>query len=102
MDIGENAAENLVKLNGVVMVGAGSALALGIFPKLASLALIGSLVPTTLVGHPFWQQTDPKARNIHMTQVLKNAAIVGGLLSIVAAPKKKGRGCCRRKKQAAA
>lgn len=55
MDIGENAAENLVKLNGVVMVGAGSALALGIFPKLASLALIGSLVPTTLVGHPFWQ-----------------------------------------------
>ncbi len=101
IDLGDNGADMLVKVNGGVMVGAGAALAVGIFPKCAALALIGSLAPTTAIGHPFWAQSDAKAKNMHLTQFLKNAAIVGGLLSVIAAPKKQGR-CCLRKRDAAA
>src|SRR3954452_23503631 len=54
--------ETLVKINGAVQLGAGALLALGKLPRLASLALAGSLVPTTLAGHRFWDETDERAR----------------------------------------
>ena len=31
----------------------------GRVPRLASLVLAASIVPTTLCGHPFWEETDP-------------------------------------------
>ena len=47
----------LVKINAGVQLGAGALLALGRFPRAASLALAASLVPTTLAGHRFWEAT---------------------------------------------
>src|SRR5687768_7477287 len=47
----------LVRINGGVMVGAGVMLAMGWFPRLAATALAGTLVPTTLAGHRFWEIT---------------------------------------------
>jgi uncharacterized membrane protein YphA (DoxX/SURF4 family) len=72
--------ETLVKVNAGVMVVGGALLALGKAPRLASAALLGSLVPTTLAGHPFWQETDPQAREQQRKQFKKNAAMGGGLL----------------------
>jgi uncharacterized membrane protein YphA (DoxX/SURF4 family) len=72
--------ERLVKANAVVMTGAGALLAIGKYPRLASLALIGSLVPTTLAGHGFWEHEDPKVRAGHKIQLLKNLSSIGGLL----------------------
>lgn len=72
--------ETLVKINGAVQVGAGLLLATGRFPRLAALALAGSLVPTTLEAHAFWELDDPDERKLQMTQFLKNASMVGGLL----------------------
>jgi uncharacterized membrane protein YphA (DoxX/SURF4 family) len=69
-----------VKVNAGVMVAGGALLALGKAPRLASAALLGSLVPTTLAGHPFWQETDPQAREQQRMQFMKNAAMGGGLL----------------------
>lgn len=76
--------EKLVLANAVVQVGAGSALALGVKPKLAALALVGSLVPTTYAGHRFWEIEDPQAHAMQRVQFFKNAAIIGGLLSVIA------------------
>ena len=56
------------------------ALALGVFARPASLALAASLVPTTLAGHAFWQETDPAAKAQQRIQFLKNLAMLGGLL----------------------
>ena len=42
--------------------------------------LASSLVPTTLAGHPFWQETDPAVRSAQRVQFLKNASILGGLI----------------------
>lgn len=77
-------AATVVKLNGAVMVGAGTTFALGIFPRLSALALIGSLVPTTVGGHAFWEQEDPSARSAHQIHFLKNVGVIGGLLMFLA------------------
>jgi putative oxidoreductase len=72
--------ETLVKINAGVMVAGGTLLALNKAPRLASVALIGSLVPTTLAGHPFWQESDAGPRTQQRMQFLKNAGMAGGLI----------------------
>jgi uncharacterized membrane protein YphA (DoxX/SURF4 family) len=72
--------ETLVKINGAVQLGAGLLLAMGRLPRVASLALAGSLVPTTLAGHRFWEETDDRARSMQRIEFFKNAAMLGGLL----------------------
>ena len=74
--------EQLVQFNGAVQVVAGTTLALGILPRLSALALAGSLVPTTLAGHPFWEEEDDAARAQQTVQFLKNAAMFGALLLV--------------------
>jgi uncharacterized membrane protein YphA (DoxX/SURF4 family) len=75
--------ELLVRINAGVMVAAGTTLALGRAPRLSALALIGSLVPTTLAGHAYWNHEDPEARKQQRVQFHKNLALIGGLLFIV-------------------
>ncbi|MGH3495283.1 MAG: DoxX family protein [Sciscionella sp.] len=70
----------LVRLDAAVKTGAGVALALNKFPRLAALLLIGSMVPTTLAGHAFWEHESPEDRNAHLLHFLKNASSVGGLM----------------------
>jgi putative oxidoreductase len=73
-------AETLVKLNGAVQVSAGFLLAIGKLPRLSSLALAASLIPTTLAGHRFWEETDERARATQRIQFFKNLSMLGGLL----------------------
>ena len=75
--------EQLVQFNGAVQVGAGITLALGIFPRLSAMLLAGSLVPTTLAGHRFWEEDDDAARAQQTVQFLKNTAMLGGLLLVI-------------------
>jgi len=74
--------EILVRVNGAVQLAAGVALATNRLPRLAALVLVGSLVPTTLAGHPFWEVTDPAARKQQQVQFSKNLAMLGGLLQV--------------------
>lgn len=69
-----------VRLNALTHVVAGTALAIGLLPRVAALVLAGSIVPTTFGGHRFWELDDPAARAQQRTHFLKNAAILGGLL----------------------
>jgi uncharacterized membrane protein YphA (DoxX/SURF4 family) len=75
-----NDPEQLVKVNGAVQVAAGTLLALGRFPRTSALVLAVSVVPTTLAGHPFWQQSDAASAAQQRTQFLKNVGLLGGLL----------------------
>jgi putative oxidoreductase len=70
-------------LNGVIMVIAGSALAVGLFPKVAATLLIGSLIPTTFVGHPYWKEEHPGNRTGQQTHFLKNLSMLGALLIVL-------------------
>jgi len=71
---------SLVKIDAGVKIAAGTALAFGKFPRLASLALLGSLVPTTVAGHPFWAAENSDERDQQLIHFLKNAGLAGGLL----------------------
>lgn len=70
----------LVRINAGVQIVAGLALATGRTPRLASAALAASLVPTTIVGHPFWSAKEPGERNRQLLQFAKNASMLGGVL----------------------
>ena len=74
----------LVRADAGVMVGAGILLALGKFPRFAATALAAALVPTTLAGHRFWEETDPRTRAMQRTQFLKNLGLFGGTLLVLA------------------
>jgi putative oxidoreductase len=72
--------EQLVRINGAVQVGAGLMLALGRFPRLSSALLAGSLVPTTLAGHRFWEEQDETKRAQQRIHFFKNLSMLGGLM----------------------
>jgi uncharacterized membrane protein YphA (DoxX/SURF4 family) len=73
-------AETLVKLDAAVRIGAGLALALGRFPRLASVLLAGSLVPATVAAHRFWEHQDPQERAQQQVHFFKNVGLIGGLM----------------------
>jgi putative oxidoreductase len=76
--------ELAVRVNGATMLAAGVALAIGVWPRLAAAALAGTLVPTTLAGHPYWRMTDPAARRQQRTHFFKNVGLFGGALLVIA------------------
>ena len=73
-------AETLVRMNGAVMVGAGTLMAVGKFRRLAALALIGSIIPTTYAGHRFWEGEDEATKAQQRIHFLKNLGLLGGLI----------------------
>ena len=72
--------EQVVLADGALKVAAGGLLAFGRFPRLSALALAGSLVPTTIAGHPFWKESDPAKRRQQRVHLTKNVSMLGGLL----------------------
>ena len=78
--VGSVDAQTLVRINGAVQIGAGVLLAVGKFRRLAALALIGSIIPTTYAGHRFWEESDPTTRAQQKVHFLKNLGLLGGLI----------------------
>jgi putative oxidoreductase len=70
----------VVRINGAVQVVAGSLLATGILSRLSAFVLAGSLLPTTLAGHPFWEELDEGTRTQQRVHFLKNLGLLGGLV----------------------
>ena len=70
----------LVRINAGTQIVAAAALATGRAPRLSATVLAASIVPTTLAGHRFWEETDPQAKAAQRLQFLKNTSIFGGLL----------------------
>ena len=75
--------ELLVRVNAAVQVLAGTMLVLGKAQRASALALVGSLIPTTMAGHAFWNIEDPAKRKMQRIQFHKNMAMIGGLLFAV-------------------
>ena len=73
-------AATLVRINAGAQLLAAAALATGRAPRLSATVLAASLVPTTLAGHAFWDETDPQAKASQRLQFIKNTSVLGGLL----------------------
>jgi putative oxidoreductase len=81
--------KTLVRINAGVHILAGLGLATGRAPRLCALTLAATVVPTTLAGHPFWEEKDKAARTKQLTHFFKNLSMLGGL--VIAAVDTEGR-----------
>jgi putative oxidoreductase len=72
--------KTLVRINAGVHIVAGLGLATGRAPRLCALALAATVLPTTVAGHPFWEEKDKDARTKQMTHFYKNVSMLGGLI----------------------
>ena len=75
--------EILLPLTIAVELGGGLLLAIGWKTRWAAAALFLFLIPTTLVFHQFWG-IDPKLVQMQKVNFLKNIAIMGGMLMVLA------------------
>lgn len=76
----ETDTEQLVKIDAGVKLVGGLMLATGRLPRLAAVALAGSLAATTAAGHRFWEEEDPTQKANQRIHFTKNLAVLGGLL----------------------
>ena len=67
----------------LVQLGGGFSLLLGIEARLGALLLLLFLIPVTVMYHPFWKRSGSDIV-VEADHFLSNAAIVGGLLVVVA------------------
>ena len=73
--------EQVIRLDGAIKVAAGLGMVFGgPLARPCALVLAGSLVPTTLAGHRWWQRQDPQVRESDKVHFGKNVAMLGGLL----------------------
>jgi putative oxidoreductase len=70
----------MVRINAGIHILAGLGLATGRAPRVCALALAATVVPTTVAGHPFWEEKDKAARSRQMTHFFKNLSMLGGLV----------------------
>ncbi|GAA14698.1 MULTISPECIES: DoxX family protein [Gordonia] len=72
--------ETLVQINAAAQIGGGILLATGKFPRLASVVLAGTLIPTTAAGTDFWNEADPVRKEAQRDAFIKNIGLLGGVL----------------------
>jgi uncharacterized membrane protein YphA (DoxX/SURF4 family) len=73
-------AETVARVNGAVQIGAGLLLATGRLPRFASAALALSVVPGSLGGHAFWNETDVERKAAERRAFLADVSLIGGLI----------------------
>src|SRR6476620_4047207 len=58
----------------------GLAILLGAWTRCAALALIVFVIVATLIGHRYWEITEPAARRMQQSHFWKNVTILGGFV----------------------
>jgi putative oxidoreductase len=73
-----------VPLTGVQLIVGALMVALGVWPDLGALLLVVFLVPTAIVMHGFWRETEPMAKQLEQTMFLKDLSLAGAALVMFA------------------
>jgi putative oxidoreductase len=69
---------------GVLLLVGAVMLILGLWPDLGALLIVLFLVPTALLMHNFWKETDPGAKMNEQVQFNKDMALAGAALALFA------------------
>ena len=69
--------------SGVLILVGGLMVLLGIWLDLGALLLVIFLVPTAVLMHPFWKETDAMAKQTEMVSFQKDIALAGAALLIL-------------------
>jgi putative oxidoreductase len=70
--------------SGVLLALGALSVLLGIWADLGALLLVIFLVPTAFLMHGFWKETDAMAKQMEMTQFLKDISLAGAALALFA------------------
>jgi putative oxidoreductase len=70
--------------SGVLILVGGLLVLLGIWMDLGALLLVLFLLPTAVLMHPFWKETDPMAKQNEMVSFNKDVALAGAALLVFA------------------
>ncbi len=72
--------ETAARINAAVQVGGGLLLATGKLPRIASAALAFTVIPGSLGGHLFWNESDPELKAQKRRGLLTDLSLLGGLI----------------------
>jgi putative oxidoreductase len=78
------AAQATVLASGALLLLGSVSVLFGLWADLGALLLLAFLVPTALFMHNFWTVSDPEARQADMIQFLKDMALAGASLMLLA------------------
>src|SRR5512138_2467620 len=81
---GVPSAQQAVRATGAMLIGGGLSIIAGLKPRQGLATIVAFLVPVSLQMHRFWEERDPQAKQMQMTQFLKNTALVGAALALMA------------------
>jgi len=81
---GVPAARTAVIVSGVLLLLGGLSVLLGVWPDLGALLLVAFLLPTAVLMHAFWKETDPMARQGDMIHFMKDVGLAGAALMLFA------------------
>lgn len=89
---GVPAAKLATQASGVMIIIGAVMLLLGVWADLGALLLVVFLLPTAVLMHAFWKETDAQAKQLEMIQFQKDMALGGAALLIFALIVKLGDG----------
>jgi putative oxidoreductase len=80
--VGVKLARPAVLVSGAVMTAAAAMVALGVWADLGAFVLVVLLLPTAVVMHPYWRETDPQAKAMEQIHFNKDISLVGAALMV--------------------
>lgn len=80
---GVKPARPAVLVSGLVLLVGSVLILLGIWTDLGAILLFVFLVPTAVLMHGFWGETDAQARQIETVQFQKDIALAGAALMLL-------------------
>jgi putative oxidoreductase len=81
---GVPAARLAVLSSGLLILAGGLMVLLGLWGDLGALFLVVFLVPTAVLIHGFWRETDPMAKQMEQVQFSKDMGLAGAALLVFA------------------
>jgi len=76
--------EAAVMATGAALIAGGASILLGVKPKWGTAGLVGFLLAISPIMHDFWKQEDPQQRMHDSINFMKNLALAGGALALMA------------------
>jgi uncharacterized membrane protein YphA (DoxX/SURF4 family) len=81
---GVPAARLAVLSSGVLLLAGALSVLLGVWADLGALLLVVFLVPTAVLMHGFWRESEEQAKQLEQVQFLKDLALAGAALMLLA------------------
>ncbi len=75
-----------VALTGVLLLAGGLSILFGAWPRVGIALLVIFLLPTSVMMHDFWSVADEMQRAGEMVNFMKNMALAGAALMLLAVP----------------